>query len=75
MTPRDRLIELAAAQLLRNGNDITPANAHECIEHICYHNSTVAAYYFATTQQGLTRLINATVKRANQYSKYAKKGN
>lgn len=72
MTPRDRLIELAAALLIRNGNEITPANAHECIEHICYNNSAAADYYAVITQQGLTRLVNAVVKRANQYSRYVK---
>ncbi len=74
MTPRDRLIEYAASQLVRNGSGITDSNAHETIEDVCYHNSTVATYYYGISQQGLTRLINAVVRRANQLSKY-RKGN
>lgn len=65
-TPRARLIEYAASQLRRNGGEVTPNNAHAALENVCFHNSTCAAYYFGITQTALERLVNATVKRANE---------
>jgi hypothetical protein len=76
MTTRQRLIELAASYAVKCER-LDRNSVHECIEHIAVHPhpDTLLAYYDKTatsTNNGLERLIIATLQRAQQLRMYVK---
>lgn len=65
MTTRQRLIEMAASQVRRNGGAYDEHCAHEAIEHIALYKmgGEYRRYYEGISQDGLNRLVKATVRR------------